>query len=351
MLGRFYNPDNSINWIEVRKEFSSLRKQAREKAKLECCAICGKEVSSFCNSHSVPRFVLNNIATDGKVLVSNAVIEHNILDIESGIKSTGTFRFICNDCDSIIFSTYENPQIISKGINDQILAEIALKNALVQLAKRNEEYAFYHLVEEKYDTFSNIDQLYLTQLLDIKDFDYEKRRYLHIIENNLTDCFQIIFYKVLPYVTPLAFQSGMSLGRDYYGFEIDDLFDMSPDKRIESLHTCVFPLADCSLVLMFYHKEDHNYDVLQSQLKLLTDEEVLEYINYLIFQNTDSYYFSRSVESSLNNPKLKELALESEGLPNLGFINSGDIIQNYQLVDKKDIPNFLNIDFALKRGG
>lgn len=59
------------NKIEINKKVSSLIAEATKNAKLECCILCSKPCSSFCNSHSIPQFALKRIAEDGK---SNASI-------------------------------------------------------------------------------------------------------------------------------------------------------------------------------------------------------------------------------------------------------------------------------------
>ena len=55
--------------IELNKHFSGILKKARQEAKLAKCYFCEKQISSFCNSHSVPKFCLKNIAVRGDKLV------------------------------------------------------------------------------------------------------------------------------------------------------------------------------------------------------------------------------------------------------------------------------------------
>lgn len=57
------------NKIEINKKVSSLIAEATKNAKLECCILCSKPCSSFCNSHSIPQFALKRIAEDGKVML------------------------------------------------------------------------------------------------------------------------------------------------------------------------------------------------------------------------------------------------------------------------------------------
>lgn len=78
--------------IEVRKRTSRMLAEARSTAKPDRCIMCGKEQTSFCNSHSVPQLSLINIADDGKVLQASAIIGIDVLDIEKGVNNSGTFH-------------------------------------------------------------------------------------------------------------------------------------------------------------------------------------------------------------------------------------------------------------------
>ena len=94
-----------LNINEV-KLIRNIVKESKRTAKMESCPICGKIQTSFCNSHSIPQFVLQNIACNGMLLQlytfsSNIWMPVSELEGgERGIKNSGTFQFICRDCDS-----------------------------------------------------------------------------------------------------------------------------------------------------------------------------------------------------------------------------------------------------------
>ena len=56
-----------MNNIETYKKISKIKKEANQYTKGTNCALCGKSCTSFCNSHTIPRFVIKNIAKNGKV--------------------------------------------------------------------------------------------------------------------------------------------------------------------------------------------------------------------------------------------------------------------------------------------
>lgn len=116
--------------IEIRKQLNTMLRRTQTASKPNSCILCGKEKTSYCNSHSVPRMVLKNIAENGVVLQANALLDVEITDTEKGLNNSGTFHNICNDCDERYFRDYENPDTLNETPNDKILAEIGLKNSL-----------------------------------------------------------------------------------------------------------------------------------------------------------------------------------------------------------------------------
>lgn len=131
--------------IENKKKLNNILKRAKNAAKPDKCIICDKPQTSFCNSHLIPQMVLKTIAESGKLLHPNALVGIEILDIEKGINNAGTFHFICRECDSKYFQDYENPDKIKNYPTDIMMAEIALKNMLLMLSKRNEEKEIFNI--------------------------------------------------------------------------------------------------------------------------------------------------------------------------------------------------------------
>ena len=138
-MSLFDNIPEGTDIIEVRKKVNKMLSEARKKAKPPKCILCGKEQSSFCNSHSVPKMVLKNIAKAGKLYHANKLIEIPAVDKEKGISNSGTFHFICRNCDSKLFQEYENVDALQEIQTEKMLAEIALKDILLMLSKRNQE--------------------------------------------------------------------------------------------------------------------------------------------------------------------------------------------------------------------
>ena len=158
-MSLFDNIPEGTDIIEVRKKVNKMLSEARKKAKPPKCILCGKEQSSFCNSHSVPQMCLRPIADRGKVLHASLAMGFDIgvVDLDGGVNKSGTFNYICRECDAKFFQDYENPDNIIQPPTDKILAEIAVKNMLLQLNKRANEQELIQVVQREFGTYENPD--------------------------------------------------------------------------------------------------------------------------------------------------------------------------------------------------
>lgn len=88
--------------ISASKQIHRMSKQIRKETKRETCWICHTPCSSFCHSHSIPEFVLKNIAEQSEV---SAPRQADNLEPQKStpVTSAGVFFNICNDCDSKYF--------------------------------------------------------------------------------------------------------------------------------------------------------------------------------------------------------------------------------------------------------
>lgn len=134
--------------IELNKKMSKAMRDVRSEIKTGQCLYCKKTVGSFCNSHNVPRFCLENIGIDGEVAGINSILNLPKMGVSAGkktqgINEAGTFSLICRACDSSIFQDYENPNNYESGKvpTQRMLAQIAMKNYLKFIYKRKMEIA------------------------------------------------------------------------------------------------------------------------------------------------------------------------------------------------------------------
>ena len=112
-LGAFSDEEKELLRTDFtyKKQMSRLLKEARQAAKRDTCYFCGKSVTSFCNSHSVPRFCLENIATNGDVLTLNTVVDNPLIDTENGVNKAGTWPFPCAAFYRIFFDEHNTQKL------------------------------------------------------------------------------------------------------------------------------------------------------------------------------------------------------------------------------------------------
>lgn len=337
--------------VDVRKRINKMLSTARRNAKPTVCALCGKTVTSFCNSHSVPQMALKPIADNGILLHASATIgfDKEIINIENGVKKSGTFNYICNDCDNSFFQDYENLDNIVQHPTDKMLAEIAVKNFLLQLSKRIVEMELWNIMQQDFNTFENFEEGMDIKKMDFSEFESEMLFHKNIADKNESGGYQILFWKVLPYVVPIAMQSAIAVTKDMEGNEINNIYNMDTSVKMQYLHLAILPVEGSSVVIAFYHKRDKLYRRLRHQINSISVNEVLKYINYLVFKYTENYYISKKIESEIYaNESLQRLAQENDGNPNLGMLGVDNFWGlNYKPVDKNEIPNFLEKEWAV----
>lgn len=347
-----FNIPDGVDVIEVRKKVNKMLSEARKKAKSKKCILCGKEQSSFCNSHSVPQMCLRPIADKGKVLHASLAMGFDIgvVDLDGGVNKSGTFNYICRECDAKFFQDYENPDNIIQPPTDKILAEIAVKNMLLQLNKRDIELELLDIKQQELGIYENPDKLSELKTLDQKEYQEEVLFHQDIANNNKEGGYQILFWEVLPYKVPIATQSAMVLPYDMEGDILNDVGNMDKSVRMQYVHIAVLPLDKKSVVLAFYHKRDKIYRRLRHQINTTSREKVLQYINYLIFEHTENVYFSKTIEEELkNNKMIEKVSQEANGLPTFGHLSVDNIFgMDYEAVKPEDIPNFLDESWAIK---
>ena len=349
---KIMNVSKETDKLEVRKRINKLISSARKNAKPKVCELCGKEKTSFCNSHSVPQMSLKCIADNGKLLHASALMgfDSEIVDLENGVNKSGTFNYICRECDNSFFKDYETPDSLLTTPTDKVLSEIAVKNMIQFMSKRAIEKELIKIQQKKFATFINPQEALDLKELDFNEFEQEVLFHKNIADNNLKGGYQIICHEILPYIVPIAMQSAIAMVKDYKGNQINNVFDFRNTTRMQYLHICVFPLERQSVILVFYHKRDKLYRSLRHQLNSLSLDEKLKYFNYLIFEYTENYFISKNIQKEVEtNDKLKLLSCENNGMPDFGMFNFNNIFGvNYKQVSMNDIPNFLSSEWAIQ---
>lgn len=329
--------------IEFNKRTSRIMKKSRAQSKRSDCYICGKECSSFCNSHSVPRFCLENISPNGYLLYSGNLVDMPMLDKDKGINEAGTFHIICNDCDGKVFKDYENPGSYTKEPTDKMLAQIAMKNNLRNISKRELENAIYPNIEQLPDEVVNhiisINELDLREYVD--GFNNAKKA----SESKWNNHFFLGYFEILDYVVPVAFQNSVVLISDLEDVVINDIYNQSRDYTLSELHISIFPLKSHSVVIMFIKNGEKRYRNFFKQFRKLTKEEKLKVINYIIFSYSEDVFVYKGVSKEvLEDKELKKVAQQTTmTVANTPYANSlKKAKEDFNLSNRNKIPNLLD---------
>lgn len=344
------NPN--IDKIKFNKILCNLSEQSRNAAKSTKCYYCGKECSSFCNSHSVPVFCLKNIAVNGEVFYSNKLINFPYLKDKKGIKASGTFNIICRDCDSQIFSDYENPNNLLTRPTDKMLAQISLKNYLYSISKRLFEIQLYDNINDSMgmDVLRYINQQDINYL-DLNEYINEFKATKRIIEKGLDNCYYLFYWEKLNYVVPIAFQDNIALISDISGKLINNVYNLSSDYKTKNIHICIFPLEKESIVMMFVEKSDTRYRHFRKSFNNLSSEDKLSLINYIIFCYSEDFFLYKGLDKNiLNNEKLMEVSKKTSiAILSNPYANPlKKSIDNFDLSKRNEIPNLLLEKYQVK---
>lgn len=340
------------NSLESKKEIKKILSNSRRAAKEEKCFFCGKNVSSFCNSHSLPSFCLKNISVNGEVYYSNEVVDIPVMDKRGGVKRSGTFQLICRDCDSKEFQDYENPDNYKDTVQPKMLAQIAMKNYLRMIAKRKTEDQLYKVVSEMSLLGEMIGEDH-RELIDLDLTDYKKgfEKAKRLRNKNWNGEYYLFFYNKLNYVVPIAFQGTIALIVDIDGNTVNDIYNKSPDYHIQDLHLSIFPLKDESVIMMFIDSEAKRYRRFYKSFMKLSLDEKLSLINYIVFLYSEDVFLSKAIpQEILDNEKLKEVMQQSQIAVGLELeINEMQhrVEEEFSLCKRKCIPNLLDERYKL----
>lgn len=108
----------------------------------------------FCNSHTVPRSILNNISVNGKLKQSITLMKEisvGIFDEDKGDNNTDTFKNICRECNCKVFSEYKNLNNILKLPTQNMLRQITLKSILYYIDKKYAEKGMHKYTKDKFN--------------------------------------------------------------------------------------------------------------------------------------------------------------------------------------------------------
>ncbi|MEE0197139.1 MAG: hypothetical protein UEJ46_00050 [Eggerthellaceae bacterium] len=340
--------------IGYKRTMSEFNKTAKTEAKPDSCYICGKPMTSFCNSHTIPQYCLKEIDVDGKLLTTAALIGGNLIDSEVGIAGAATFKRVCRQCDSEYFKLYETPETLLSEPTSQVLGQIAAKNLLREISKGRLELGLHTALGERSNP--ELDTMMAVRAVDMKEDEKAFKTAVRVGGSEKpSKAYHLVYYKLLPYVVPFAFQQMISPMADFNGGLINNSYNPSTNYRMEPIHICILPSKGATAVLMFRSENANRYRKFEQQFRSLSEQAKLLSTVKLVFAYSEDVLLSKKLpQSVLKNEELTYLARMNHNY--FGFANSPNdykkhiyetALEDYAINNLPDPPNLLLEEYAL----
>lgn len=336
--------------IVLNKKYSEFLKDVSAKIKLDKCLLCNKPCTSFCNSHTIPRFIIEESSKNGECFYSNTFLKNPLLRIKLGTNNAITFHCICNECDKIWFKDYECYNSYNEEPTQKIIAEIALKNNLRLIeVKRREQSACLKLYEQTKEIglLNRLEQISLC----ISEIEQSIKLAINTI-NRKKDGYYLIDYLKLNYPSKMIFQGKIALTTGFDNEIINEIYSNDKKYKIQYLNFAVFNIDGKANIIMFIEDGDRRYSKFYKKYRKLSLKEKLKVINFIILRDSDEWLLSTKVDPLLLNNKnvIEVIKTTNEVKPILGLSKDeqkvrDDILKTaikiFTLSNIPDIPNFL----------
>ena len=211
-----------MNEIEINKEISRIKKEANQYTKGTNCALCGKSCTSFCNSHTIPRFVIKNIAQNGKVYNPSMTMDNldlktrlNVFKSNPGVEETLTFDSICRECDNTVFSCVESEEVLENEFDAKVLNLYALKILLHAQYTKIRNANFLNVGAEKHHMSDIANLISMPWVFDMIELTREIEDYKSAMNNNTYIKHKIIIDRIIDKKTNFCCTSELTLPFSY----------------------------------------------------------------------------------------------------------------------------------------
>lgn len=310
--------------LNVKLTINQMRRRCEQHFKPTSCPLCGKafdQSNSICDSHSVPRFVLENIATlnlkgQRTVVIASSLWQSHIPDYalpsflspHIGANHAGVFKSICRNCDKVFFKDYEEEESLLKlkpstVLGNRILAEIMIKAHLAKISKLSHDWA---MLDATIAIGADEDDTVLAQgsrkriQLTYLDSMYEIEQCKAIIENASSNGFLVPIFLTLPYRNQVAMQIVTPISRDLRGKKMTDEANFSENYHPPFFCICSFPLKDRTVFLMFCLASSKDvYGEFVEEIESLSVANKLKVLQASSFTAVDEIYLTHSIAKKM----------------------------------------------------
>lgn len=301
-----------MNEIEINKEISKIKKEANQYTKGKNCVLCGKPCSSFCNSHTIPRFVIKNIAENGKVYSPSMTMDYldiktrlNVFKSNPGVEKTLTFDSICRECDNAVFSCVENEDILEKEFDAKVLNLYALKILLHSQYSKTRNANFLNIGAEKHHMSDIANLISMPWVFDMIESTKEIEDYKSAIKNNTYIKYKMIIDKIINKKVNFCCTTELTLPFSYNGKRINDLCNINNyTARFGGIYTLVLPMkSNKTRIVMYYRRKYSNYDLVKEEFGKMNVNEQLQAISNLLLIYTEEFVYNDEVLQSIKSAR------------------------------------------------
>lgn len=250
--------------IELKKGWSEFWHQVEQNSQPEHCLLCGKKMSSPCNSHVVPQFVLKRIAEKGMVCYGQSLFRksgiNDFIKTTTGINNAFTFHLICNDCDKLRFCHYERPEAVLNfehlSIDEQkmILMEMAIKTHLSHIYTKAKTFNMVAMQHSEQMEFLHACGRKTAYELDVQ----EHMNYIQTLtkfQKSTSFPFAVLFDRLLDYETDIAAQTVIAYTHNLKGEQLFDPHDFSQVDLSHYFYLMILPYQRKTRILFYVEKK------------------------------------------------------------------------------------------------
>ncbi len=292
-------------------------------SKVDHCLLCGKKMSSACNSHVVPQFILRGIAENGQVSYGYVFHKRTIKGLEktTGIKNAYPFRLICNECDKKTFAYYEDPKnlerfdVLDVDTKKIMLCEMAIKAHLSHIyMKYRRIVALDASTGGLLGVLEKEGRAVFAERTDIEEHVSYIDKLRKFAKSNKNP-FVILFDKELDYQTRLATQTVLHFNYDLGGKPIYDTNVVIGAKPCRYFYLMVLPYNGKTRVLFYIEKKGlEDVQAVVDQFGALSDDDKLHFLFVSLIIHDQQFHMSPSFAENIvkKDKKLSKLYVDTE---------------------------------------
>ena len=299
-------PFNLIKRIRIKQESKFVR-EANKHAKADECVLCGHKMTSPCNSHVVPQFILKGIAEKGKVAYGHSLNIFDVggLDRITGVSNAYTFRLICKDCDNKYFKHYEDPDnllnytFLSDDVKKVILCEMAIKTHLSHIQTKYRDMIMVDKSTNGALSKSLKEHKPNARQLDIVEHLSYIRKLKKIRIGNKNP-FIVLFDKELSYKTKLAAQTIINYNFDLKGNQIFDFNTLEKVDQRRYFYLMILPYKEKTRILFYIERSNIiNVNEIVEQFNALNEDDKLHFLFISLIIHDQQFYMAPSFANQI----------------------------------------------------